>query len=115
MDTENKNIELEDQISLFENEEVDNETISSEAKDELKDAIEETISNIRRQSMLLGAQAICQTILDKIYAFESSRSKKSANDYKRCLKSLKEFCAVGLSRKVNADGETETSEETAQN
>lgn len=82
--------------------------VTPEVKDELKDAIEDTLSKLRMQSMLLGAQAICQTILDKIYAFESSRGSKSANDYKRCLKDIKRFCEVGLSRKVNTDGTTET-------
>lgn len=88
-------------------------------KDELKSAIEKTMDNIRTQSMLLGAQAMCQTILGKIYAFESSNGKKSANDYKRCIKDVKRFCEVGLSRKVNADGTTEEIEqeepETVQN
>ena len=85
--------------------------------DGLKGAIEETLSKIRTQSMLLGAQAICKTVLDKIYAFESSYGKKTANDYKRCLKDLKKFCEVGLSRKVATDGTTEPIEktETAQN
>lgn len=91
------------------------EVITTDAKDELREAIEETMSNIRMQSMLLGAQAICKTILDKIYAFESSKGSKSANDYKRCLKDLKNFCNVGLSRKVNFDGTTEPIEETTQN
>ena len=106
MDIEKKDEVLADEV---------NESISPEAKDELKEAIEDTLSNIRMQSMLLGAQAICKTVLDKIYAFESSRSKKSANDYKRCLKDVKNFCEVGLSRKVNTDGATESTEETAQN
>ena len=69
--------------------------------------------------MLLGAQAICKTVVDKIYAFERSPSKKTANDYKRLMKDIKKFCEVGLSRKVNLDGTTEAVEqdkpETAQN
>ncbi len=88
-------------------------------KDDLKEAIEQTMDKIRTQSMLLGAQAMCQTILNKIYAFESSQGKKSANDYKRCVKDIKKFCEVGLSRKVNIDGTTEQIEqketETVQN
>lgn len=88
-------------------------------KDELKDAIEKTMDKIRTQSMLLGAQAMCTTILGKIYAFESSDNKKSTNDYKRCIKDIKKFCETGLSRKVNADGTTEPIEqndvETVQN
>ena len=99
MDTENKNITTEDLA--------EDTTISPEAKDELKGAVEETLSKLRRQSMRLGCQVICKTILDKIYAFESANGKKSANDYKRLVKDIKQFCEIGLSRKVNIDGETE--------
>lgn len=100
MDAENKNTELE---------------ITPEAKDELKEAIEETMSNLRMQSMLLGAQAICQNILDKITIFERTPGSKSNNDHKRLIKDIKRFCEVGLSRKVKADGTTEPIEETTQN
>lgn len=113
MDTENKNVELDEQMSLFKDETGNNE--NPKTNEELKNAIDETLSKIRRQSMLLGAQVICKTVLDKIFAFESSYGKKSANDYKRCIKDLKQFCEVGISRKVNADGETEPIEETVQN
>ena len=113
MDTENKNVELDEQMGLFE--EGTEPQTDPKTNDELKDAIEGTLEKIRRQAMLLGAQVMCKTMLNKIYAFESSYGKKSANDYKRCLKDLKRFCEVGLSRKVNADGETEPIEETAQN
>ena len=75
--------------------------------DELKGAIEETPSKIRSQSMLLGAQAMCRTILDKIVMFERTNSKKSNNDHKRLIKDIKKFCETGLSRQVNFDGETE--------
>lgn len=83
--------------------------------DELKGAIEETLSKIRRQSMLLGAQAMCQTILDKITKFENTPGSKSNNDHKRLIKDIKKFCEIGVSRKVNTDGETEPVEETTQN
>lgn len=75
--------------------------------DELSDVIGKALSNIRTQSMLLGAQAICQTVADKIYKFESSYGKKTANDYKRLIKDINKFCEIGLSRKVNPDGTTE--------
>lgn len=74
---------------------------------ELREVIEETISKIRTDSMLLGARAICQTILNKIYAFESSEGKKTANDYKRCVKDIKNFVYTGLSKSVNVDAGTE--------
>lgn len=94
----------------------ENKTIEQQEEtvqnDDLKAAIEKTMDNIRTQSMLLGAQAMCQTILSKIYTFESTYGKKSANDYKRCLKDIKKFCETGLSHKVNADGTTEPIEQT---
>lgn len=85
------------------------------SNDELKGAIEETLSKIRRQSMLLGARVMCQTIFDKITKFENTPGSKSNNDHKRLIKDIKKFCEIGLSRKVNIDGETESVEETAQN
>lgn len=114
MNTENNNVELDEQISMFEDGEDTN--VTPETKDELKDAIEETLSKIRRQSMLLGSQVMLQTILDKIVAFERKPGSKSNNDHKRLIKDIKKFCETGLSRKVNADGETEQIEsETTQN
>ena len=103
MDTENKEVEVNDQAT--------ENTIKPEEKDELKEAIEDTLSKLRRQSMLLGAQAICQTILDKILVFERTPGNKSNNDRKRLIKDIKNFCEVGLSRKVNTDGETELIDE----
>ena len=118
MDAENKNIELDEQMTLFEDEAVEPEK-HPETNDELKGAIEATLSKIRRQSMLLGAQVMLQTVLDKITAFERKPGSKSNNDHKRLIKDIKQFCETGLSRKVNADGETDpiekTESETVQN
>ena len=75
--------------------------------DDLKKAIEEQLSKIRRQSILIGAQTVCKVVLDKINAFERSPGSKSNNDHKRLIKDIKKFCEIGDSRKVNADGETE--------
>ena len=75
--------------------------------DDLKKAIEEQLSKIRRQSILIGAQTVCKVVLDKINAFESSPGSKSNNDHKRLIKDIKKFCETGVSRKVNADGATE--------
>jgi hypothetical protein len=83
--------------------------------DELKSAIEEQLSKIRRQSMLLGFQVAAKSVLDKITVFERTPGTKSNNDHKRLIKDIKKFCETGLSRTVNVDGETETVEETAQN
>lgn len=85
--------------------------------DELKGAIEEQLSKIRRQSMLLGFQVAAKTVLDKITVFERTPGNKSNNDHKRLIKDLKKFCEQGLSRTVNTDGETEpvSEDETVQN
>lgn len=75
--------------------------------DDLKKAIEEQLSKIRRQNILIGAQTVCKVVLDKINTFERSPGNKSNNDHKRLIKDIKKFCETGISRKVNADGETE--------
>lgn len=111
MDTENKNVELEEQALEFKGDA--EQTVDPKTNDELKDAIEETLSKIRRQAMLLGFRVSCQTVLDKITAFERKPGSKSNNDHKRLIKDIKNFVEQGLSRKVNTDGETESS--TVQN
>lgn len=100
------NVELKEQTNVTEEIKTD---------DELKGAIEVTLSKIRRQSMLLGFQVACQTVLDKIIAFDRKPGSKSNNDHKRLIKDIKQFVEQGLSRKVNTDGETEPIEETTQN
>lgn len=98
----------------------ENKTIENQEEtlnnDELKGAIEETLSKIRRQSMILGFKVSCQSILDKINAFERSPGSKSNNDHKRLIKDIKKFVEQGLARQMNENGEIEVSEsETAQN
>ena len=97
MDIENKNVEQDEEVN----------TVNTEERDELKSAIEDTLSKIRRQSMLLGFQVACNTVLDKINTFERKPGSKSNNDHKRLIKDIKQFVEQGLSRKVNTDGETE--------
>jgi hypothetical protein len=74
---------------------------------ELKDAIEEQLSKIRSQSMILGFRVACQTILDKIVAFERTPGSKSNNDHKRLIKEIKKFVETGLARKTNENVEIE--------
>ena len=81
--------------------------------DALKGAIEEQLSKIRRQSMILGFRVSCQTVLDKITAFERSPGNKSNNDHKRLIKDIKKFCETGLARKMNENGEIEVPESEA--
>ena len=80
--------------------------------EELKGAIEEQLSKIRRQSMVLGFRVACQSMLDKVTAFERSPGSKSNNDHKRLIKDIKKFCETGLARKMNENGEIEVPEET---
>lgn len=82
------------------------EDITEDAKGDLKVAIEDQLKKIGTQNMLLGSQAICSVILQKITAFENEPGKRTLNDHRRLVKDLKKFCEVGLSRKVNLDGTT---------
>ena len=85
--------------------------------DELKSAIESQFRKIQQQNLVLGFRVCCQTVLDKITAFEHSPGNKSNNDHKRLIKDIKKFVETGLSRKMNEQGEVEvpTTEETVQN
>ena len=103
MDTENKEFE---QISLFK-ENGEETVLSPNDDDELKNAVEEQLSKIRNQSMILGFRVACQTILDKISAFERTPGTKSNNDHKRLIKEIKKFVETGLSRQMNENGEIE--------
>ena len=97
----NTNVELEEE-SL----EMVDEAVSEMTNDELKNAIEEQMSNLRRQSILIGAQTACNVILEKIYVHTAKPGKKSYRDYERLIKEITDFCQTGISRKVNADGTT---------
>ena len=79
-------------------------TLTSE--EELQKAVEEQMSKLRTQSMLLGGQAICSVILQKIVTAKAQPGKRSLRDYERLVKDIEQFCTTGLSRKVNPDGTT---------
>ena len=96
MDTKNTNVEL-NSATDFEEEQALTED------QEFKDLVYERMRKIHNEGMIVGFQTACHTALDKIYAFERSAGKKSANDYKRCIKDLKRFFEIGVSRKSNAD------------
>ena len=104
----NTNVELEEE-SL---EMVDEADVSKMSNDELKEAVENQMRNLRRQGILVGAQTACNVILQKIYAHLAKPGKKSYRDYERLIKEIQEFCETGVSRKINADGTTSPVEET---
>lgn len=85
--------------------------ITEDEKDPLKEALEEQFNKLRLQSMLLGAQTVSQVVLDKIFQWERQPGKRTLNDHRRLIKELKQFCEVGVSRKVNPDGTTSPIEE----
>lgn len=115
MDTENKNLELN----------LDSDVIQEDTKPDLsndqdfKDLVYERMRKIYNDGMIVGFQTACHTALDKIYAFEKTAGKKSTNDYKRCLKDLKQFFEIGISRKRNTESSTDVESnnesETVQN
>lgn len=107
MDTENKNVMLEEST----------ETPALSEDQEFKDLVYERMRKIHSEGMIVGFQTACHTALNKIYEFERSTGKKSTNDYKRCIKDLKKFFETGISRKVNSDeaAEENTEAETVQN
>ena len=84
------------------------------SEDAFKEAVEEQLKKVHRQGMLIGAQTIFRVTLEKIVAFKSKPGKPTMNDYKRLIKDIQQFCETGLSRKVNADGETEPVEESSE-
>ena len=106
---ENTNIELEEESLDIVG------TSAQNNDDELKKAVEEQLSILRRQNMLLGSQAICQVILQKIYAHNKKPGKKSYRDCERLIAEIQRFCEVGISRTVNVDGTTSPAEEEKEN
>ena len=114
-----ENVELEEQLSMFEDEEsvVEESNGALEADEDFKEAVYTQMRKIHNEGMIVGFQTACHTALDRIYAFERSAGKKSANDYKRCIKDLKKFFEIGVSQKANSGEsvEAEDSEETVQN
>lgn len=107
-------VENVEQLSLFEDEE--KKVVESDntlaADDDFKELVYERMRKIHSEGMIVGFQTACHTALNKIYEFERSVGKKSTNDYKRCLKDLKKFFEIGISRKANTDEVTESEETT---
>lgn len=94
---------------MDENEEKSVEELTTE---ELKQVVNDTLEKVRTQALLLGAQAMCSVILQKIDVFQKQPGKRTMNDYKRLTKDIEQFCRTGVSRKVNNDGTTSEREES---
>ena len=74
----------------------------------------EQFAKVHRQGLLIGAQTMCRVILEKIVTFKTKQGKSTMNDYKRLVKDIQTFCETGVSRKVNADGETDPIDEASE-
>lgn len=90
--------------------EVDEKPVMNDEK--LKELVDETLSTVRNQAMILGYRVACQTVLQIIAPWRNQHS--SHNDYKRLFKKVEEFCGKAL-RQPEKDTEVAETEVTAQN
>lgn len=99
-------------IDIVEEEQVESTPVTNE---DFKEAAGEVLKKVRTQALLLGSQAMCSTMLQKIKEFEHKPGKRTLNDHRRLVADIKNFCEIGLSRKVNLDGTTSIKEEDESN
>ena len=94
---ENHNLnEVEEAVA-----EVDTSTMNS---DELKGKINETLETIRNQSMVLGYQTACLTIMQMIAPWRKPNC--SHREYERIFKRVEEFCGKALQKQEEETAET---------
>ena len=82
--------------------------------DEVKAKAEEKFSKFQSDMMILGLRISARTVNSMIVEFKQSPGKKSANDYKRLIKKIEEFCSRALTVDEKPNDEL-TTEETVQN
>ena len=73
--------------------------------DALKEVIKTQLEKVRMAALLNGSKAICGVVLQYITEFQKQSGKKSANDYKRLIKKISNFCSVSLGKTVNENGD----------
>ena len=78
--------------------------VSEMSNDALKEAIETQLRKVRMAALLSGSKAICGVVLQYINEFQQLPGKKSANDYKRLIKKINEFCSKSLGRTIDENG-----------
>lgn len=81
--------------------------------DEVKAKAEEKFSKFQSDMMILGVRIASKSINNMIAEFKQTPGKKSANDYKRLIKKIEDFCNRSLS-KDETNNESSTAE-TVQN
>jgi hypothetical protein len=85
--------------------EVDDKPVMNDEK--LKELVDETISTVRNQAMILGYRVACHTIMDIIAPWRQKGC--SHREYERIFKRVEEFCGKALNQPEKSV------EETAQN
>ena len=88
-----------------ENMEEQHHPVSEMTDDALKEAISTQMKRVQMTSLLNGSKAICGVVLQYITEFQKQSGKKSANDYKRLIKKISNFCSVSLDKTVNENGD----------
>ena len=81
--------------------------VSNMTDDELKEAIDGTLSRIRTQSMIVGYRTACMTIMQLISGWHKPNC--SHREYERIFKKVEEFCGKALKQ------EETKAEESAEN
>lgn len=76
--------------------------------DKITEVAEERFKKIQRTGIMIGAQTFATVILEKIVNAKKKQGRFTLNDYRRLVDEIERFCKVGVSRKINADGEIET-------
>ena len=66
--------------------------------DEVKAKAEEKFSKFQSDMMILGVRIASKSINNMIAEFKKTPGKKSANDYKRLIKKIEDFCNRSLSK-----------------
>ena len=93
------------------NAEVEEVESSGMSNNELKKAIEEQMSKIRNQGMVLGLQTGCSSIVQKIIVTKKKPGKKSYRDYERLIDDIQKFCETSLSKKDEANNSVKEEQE----
>lgn len=85
--------------------EIDN--VSNVSDEELKKAVDDTLSRIRTQAMILGYRTACMTIMQLISGWHKPNC--SHREYERIFKKVEDFCGKALKQ------EEQKTEESVEN
>lgn len=89
----------------IENIEEENTPVPEMTDEALKEAISTQMKRVQMVFLLNGSKAICGVVLQYITEFQKQSGKKSANDYKRLIKKISNFCSVSLGKTINENGD----------